>query len=131
MRQITLRLMGLYLLLMCASCVATEAHSDTPPSAMQPLWLKLSQVSGHWQLRRAYYAPARLKPTAWRLQVVDAAGVRVLALSSVVLSDFPDFNEGPFFVEVGEQALVSACLQRVSPPPQMPDFPCWSAAELR
>lgn len=80
-----------------ASSEVSARISDTPQQ-----WMKISNNGGIWHARPVAFAPATLKLSALDVVVSSDQQPTTLPLYSAVLSDMPELNLGPYYVNLGD-----------------------------
>ena len=88
-------------------------------------WLKISQRNGVWKIRPVAFAPGTLKMSDMTVTVSSDQQPISLPLYSAVVSDMPELNQGPYFVEVGNRQITQLALSQAGK-----RLNTWSASDI-
>ena len=88
-------------------------------------WLKISQRNGVWKIRPVAFAPGTLKMSDMTVTVSSDQQPISLPLYSAVVSDMPELNQGPYFVEVGNRQITQLELSQAGK-----RLNTWSASDI-
>jgi len=88
-------------------------------------WLKISQVNGVWKIRPAAFAPSTLKLSSLELVVSSDQPPETLPLYSAVVSDMPELNQGPYYVDLGSRQVTQVQVLRAGE-----QLKSWSGHEI-
>lgn len=104
-----------------------SASSDEAARIMDSAeqWLKISQQNGVWKIRPVAFAPATLKVSDLSVTVSSDQQPMTLPLYSAVVSDVPDLNQGPYFVDVGSRQITQLEVLRAGERLKM-----WSGSDI-